>query len=580
MNSETRNCQNCKNDFPIESEDFAFYEKIKVPAPTFCVDCAHQRRFSFRNTHSFYKRKDAFTGKDILSIYSPDKNLVVIDQKDWWGDSWDPMDYARDYDFSQPFFQQWKKFRDTFPLQSLSNSKAVNSEYCNVAAESYDCYLVSASWNCERVLYSDSVTAMKDSADVHVVFRSEFCYWDVQCADSYKLLYSQDSYACADGYFLYDCKGCSNCFMSSNIRNKSYVFRNQQLSKEQYLEKIKEIDFGSHTVIENLKKEFSILKEHAVHKFAHISNAHNSTGNDIDHVKNCKNCFNITDGAEDCKNVFWGGFNAKEMYNSGPGIGSGQLMYEVTDTGYNGNRNLFTSVVYEGLNVEYSFNCYNSANLFGCIGLRNKKYCIFNKQYTKEEFEELIPKIKQHMMDMPYIDGAGLVYRYGEFFPSELSPFCYNETVAQDYFPLNEEQAKEKHLSWKAKETKTYIPTITANNLPDSINDVTDEILKEIIQCAHEGTCVDRCSTAFKITKDELIFYKRLNIPLPHLCYGCRHAERFKMRNPLKLWHRSCMCDIQSHDHEGKCSNEFETSYSPDRPEKVYCESCYQKEVL
>ena len=36
MNPETKNCQNCKKDFTIESEDFAFYEKIKVPPPTWC----------------------------------------------------------------------------------------------------------------------------------------------------------------------------------------------------------------------------------------------------------------------------------------------------------------------------------------------------------------------------------------------------------------------------------------------------------------------------------------------------------------------------------------------------------------
>ena len=30
--------------------------------------------------------------------------------------------------------------------------------------------------------------------------------------------------------------------------------------------------------------------------------------------------------------------------------------------------------------------------------LRNKSYCILNKQYTKEEYEELVPKIIEHMM--------------------------------------------------------------------------------------------------------------------------------------------------------------------------------------
>ena len=40
MKVETKICQNCKKDFIIEPEDFNFYEKIKVPLPTFCADCA------------------------------------------------------------------------------------------------------------------------------------------------------------------------------------------------------------------------------------------------------------------------------------------------------------------------------------------------------------------------------------------------------------------------------------------------------------------------------------------------------------------------------------------------------------
>lgn len=580
MENEVKNCQNCKQNFTIESDDFAFYDKIKVPPPTFCEPCRRQRRLTFRNTHSLYKRKDSFTSKDILSIYSPDKKLVVIDQKDWWGDGWDPMDYGSEYDFSKPFFTQWRELRDRTPLQSLSNSKAVNSDYCNVAEESYDCYLISACWKSERVMYSDSIHITKDSSDLHVVFRSEFCYDDVSCADSSRLFYSQDTHASVDSYFLYDCKNCVNCFMSSNLRNKSYVFRNQQLSKEEYAEKIKSINLGGYTEVQKLRKEFFEMKKNAIHRFAHILNSHNVTGDNVEHAKNCFNCFNVTDGVEDCKNIWWGGMKAKEVFDSGPGVGDGQLMYETFDTGIGAYRNLFTSVVYNSLDVEYSFNCYNCSNLFGCIGLRNKHYCILNKQYTKEEYLELIPKIKQQMMDVPYTDNGGRVYRYGEYFPVELSPFCYNETVAQDYFPLTAETTEKISFAWKSKEEKNYIPTIETKNIPDKIQDAPDSILDEIIQCEHKGECADRCTTAFKIIKDELIFYRRFNIPLPRLCYGCRHARRFNMRNPLKLWHRSCMCNQQNHEHQGICPNEFETSYAPDRSEKIFCERCYQQEVM
>ena len=416
-------CQNCKQDFTIEPEDFNFYEKIKVPPPTFCVECCMQRRLAYRNTHILYKRKDSFSGKDIISIYSQDKDLVVIDQRDWWGDGWNALDYGRDYDFSQTFFEQWREFRNQVPIQSMSNSRAVNSEYCNVAEDSKDSYLVSASWKVERTLYSDQVTNIKDSMDLNVVFRTEFSYDDTTCSDSFQLFYSQDSHSCVNSYFLYDCRGCNDCFMSSNLRNQSYRMYNKQLSKEEYNKKLKEMNLGNYTFVQEKKREFEEMRLNSIHRFAHIVNSYNVSGNNIDHAKNCHNCFDISEKMEDCKNLFWATRNVKDVYNSGPGIGGLELGYESFDAGGDpgGSNCRFCSVVYYSQNAEYSFNCYNCSNIFACIGLRSKHYCIFNKQYSQEEYLVLREKIIKHMNEMPYLNNNGHIYKYGEFFPPEFT---------------------------------------------------------------------------------------------------------------------------------------------------------------
>ena len=175
------------------------------------------------------------------------------------------------------------------------------------------------------------------------------------------------------------------------------------------------------------------------------------------------------------------------------------------------------------------------------------------------------------MSEIPYIDQKERKYKYGEFFPPELSPFYYNETVAQEYFPLTKEEAIMRGYKWKERDNRNYKIDIKSEIIPDNIIEVNDEILDKIIECEHKGICNEQCTEAFKITPDELKFYQRMSLPLPHLCPNCRHYQRIKQRNPLKLWHRKCM-------KEG-CENEFETSYSPDRPEIVYCERCYQQEV-
>jgi hypothetical protein len=269
-----------------------------------------------------------------------------------------------------------------------------------------------------------------------------------------------------------------------------------------------------------------------------------------------------------------------DIYDSyGPGEHV-DLSYEVMDSGLNASRLINGIVVWGGKNVLYSYNCHGCNDCFGCIGLRNKQYCILNKQYSKEEYEELTPRIIDQMNTMPYVDQRGRTYGYGEFFPPELSPFAYNETIAQEYFPLTKDETMGRGYRWKDPNIKEYQVTIRSEDLPDNIKDVTDSIVNEVVGCEHAGRCLHQCVGAFKIVPQELQFYKRMNLPLPRLCPNCRHYERLKKRNPMKLWHRSCMCDRKNHFHgDSHCTVEFETSYAPDRPEIVYCESCYNSEI-
>jgi len=201
--------------------------------------------------------------------------------------------------------------------------------------------------------------------------------------------------------------------------------------------------------------------------------------------------------------------------------------------------------------------CFNSNNCFGCVGLRKKNYCILNKQYGKEEYEEVLNKIKSELKE------SG---KYGEFFSKGLSCFGYNETPASEQFPLSKEEAINSGFKWEDKERGTYgKETKKLIDMPESFKEIDFDVTKEIFVCVS-------CSKNYKVIPNEFLFYKKLNVPLPRLCPDCRHYRRIKSRGPNKLWHRSCM-------KEG-CTNQFETSYSPDMPEIVYCEKCYQNEVM
>jgi hypothetical protein len=275
--------------------------------------------------------------------------------------------------------------------------------------------------------------------------------------------------------------------------------------------------------------------------------------------------FDIVNRIEDCKyaiHCFHGLRGTYDAYGAGANLSNS---YEVVDTGIEVTRDLFTIFTHSCHNVSYTYACQNSSYLFGCVGLRSKQYCILNKQYTKEEYEALVPKIIEHMNNMPYIDKKERVYRYGEFFPSEISPFAYNQTLAYDHFMLSKDQTIQAGYSWKDPMPQEYKITISGKDLPDTIEEVKDNILEDIIGCT-------KCKKAFRIIKHELEFLRHERIPLPRYCVDCRHFFRITQRLPSKLFHRQCM--------KPGCPNEFETTYAPDRPEIVYCESCYNQEII
>ncbi len=135
-----------------------------------------------------------------------------------------------------------------------------------------------------------------------------------------------------------------------------------------------------------------------------------------------------------------------------------------------------------------------------------------NKQYTKKEYEELLPKIIKHMDEMPYVDGKGKIYKYGEYFPIEISPFSYNESMAQEFFPLTSEEARQKGYSWREPDAKNYVATKKSAEVPETIGSVDDSIAKEIIECEHGGKCNHTCTTAFRIIPAELQFYRKMRV--------------------------------------------------------------------
>ena len=556
-----KNCKTCKKDFEIRKEDLIFYDQVKVPPPSMCPDCRAMGRLAFRNERTLYKRACDLCKKDGVSLYMGKTPFPVYCHQCWWGDGWDPAAFAMDYDKSKSFLEQFGELKNKVPRVSLLSINDVNCNYVNNCSENKNCYLIFAAENNEDCFYGRLIMKCKNSMDCAFLYDSELCYECVDTRKSFKCLYGERLQECVDVMFSFDMRNCQNCILCTNGRNLSYCIENKQCTKEEYEKKKAEI-FKNHESIEREKEKYEKLRGEALVKYALATKCNNATGdymyNCHDGVKifdtsNAKNCSYVADAEDpiDCQDVNNHYFKGERCYN---------VMGALQDTNCIG-----TAYVFYCNNVSYSDSCRNCADCFGCAGLNKKNYHILNKEYSKEEYI----KLKEEIIESMKKEGV-----YGDFIPPSLSPFGYNETLAQEYYPLTEKEAKEKGFNWQKETSGTYgKETIAEGNMPESIDEVNEGILKEVLVCKD-------CKKNFRITKSELDFYKRMNLPLPHKDFECRHQDRMKKRNPRKLWHRACMCEIKNHLHgTQKCENEFETAYSPDRPETVYCENCYQQEV-
>lgn len=561
---ENKTCKYCSKEFTVEDEDLEFYSKVSptfagrefaIPSPTLCPDCRAIRRYIWRNERALYRRKSDKTGKDIVAIYAPDKtDYKVYSVSEWWKDDWDATDYSRDFDFSRPFFEQFGELIKSVPAMGLRNTKTENCDFVNYTSESKNCYMCAVCYSgTEDSLYSYWIYTSKNCIDCSFIDHNENCYEIVTSNRNYGCRYSLRVNDCRDCYFCVDLTACSNCFMCSNMNHKQYCFKNEQLTKEEYEERMKRINLGSYSIICDLQKEFDEFKKNQIVKYANKINCEDCEGDDLFECKDIKDSFSCI-RLENSK-YSMGGASGVSRYVWDAMGGGYEWVLESQHTGF-GNNLLFCSGVLYCSNMLYCDNCQNSRDCFGCAGLKSKQFCIFNKQYTKEEYEKLTAKIIPHMQETG---------EWGEFFPYELCPFGYNETFSQLYSPKTKEQALAEGFKWQDNDFATEYSGDSYKPLDDikeySNQNKREELLNGIIKCEVSGK-------PFKITPQELAFYIKQGIPIPQRHYDVRFQKRFRWRNPHKLYHRQCM-------NEG-CTNEFETTYAPDRPEKVYCEKCYQ----
>lgn len=566
----TKKCTLSWQDFIITDRDLAFYEKISpviggkkytVPTPTISPDERCRRRTMHRNESKLYNAKSAMSGKPIVTLYAPREDLKSITREEWFSDQWNALDYSREYNQDASFFTQFAALQKPIPRAATVTLNNENSEFTTGTWYCKDCYLINSSEYCERCYYGKLLQSSKNIIDSSYIYESEMLYECFNCEKCFGCYYATNSKNCRDCYFVKNCTGCTNCFMCTNLVGREYHFKNQPLSKEDYQKKLAESKLNDPAMVRKIREYFYAYAETFPVKYAEILNSENCIGDFIINSKNCIECYDVSD-SENCKYVQLG-VEVKDMMDCSNMYIRPEWCLETLGTIEVSNA-LYCLYVFHSRNLMYCEQCFTCQDCFGCVGLRNQKHCIGNKPYSVAEYEEKVWKIIHHMESTK---------EWGEFFPTSLSPFGYNESVAYEYYPLSETEAKEKWLQWHEGENKnTYVgpfyaplPTLQYDEKVvwfDIAQKNIDEVLAGIVEC-------EVTKKPFKIIKQELIFYIENHIPIPTKHPDQRHKDRMSQRNPRHLTER--LCD--------ECSTQVMTTYPESRPEKILCEVCYRKLV-
>lgn len=569
-----KECRLSWTQFLIDQWELDFLEKISpsfggkqylIPEPTLCPTERMIRRLGFRNERSLFYRKCDLTGKQIVAQYPTSSEYTVYDKVVWYSDGWSAEEYGCEFDFSRPFFEQFRELMLRVPrMARVQQGNMENSEFCNRASDCKNCYLLYSSNHNEDSYYGAFVNDGFQCIDNTNVYGCQLSYECVDCYDCQRVFWCEESKNCSDSYFLKSCVGCRNCLFCTNLTQKQYCIQNKQLSREEYEKKLSLTDFSNPELLKNLKNTFqNIKKSMSVKYYSGIKNEHVSG----DHIDTSKNSLEIFDsrGLEDCR-YCQSVFHSKNCMDFCYWGQDSSWIYEVHATGRGCSNLLFCNESWDSnKDLIYCDQCMFSCDLLGCCGIKHGKNMILNKSYNQTEYESLCGKIIDHMRSTG---------EWWEFFPLTLSPFGYNETVAQDYFPLTDETSKQKWYRWKPDdEISSYHGEYYS---PLSISQYDEKIVgydvaqKNIDSCL--GWIIECHNTKkpFKIIAPELAFYIQNKLTIPSLCPNERHRLRTLVRNPRILHERSCE----------KCNISLRTVYSPERPEKVLCESCFQKKVF
>jgi len=537
----------------MTDEEIGWYKKFNVPPSKYSPltrMCLVNSNFVLFDVWYNYHPE---TGKPIVSVVHPASGVKVLPDNEWFQK--DFSEYGREVELKRAFFEQFYDLVRTVPVPAYYNYVAPENSIAFISLGDQDSYFVIACKS-KRTFYGSNAFDVEDTAEVMFSKNVQNSYNVIRSEKIYNCLFVREAYECTDSSFLFDCRNCEHCFGATNKRHAKYLWFNEQLSKEEWEKRRAQVDLSSSSVRIEYEKKFADLVNASVWPENFNLNTDKNAGEYVTDASDIVHGYNVCPGSQSVHYVN----HATPVASRDSYICAG--IYGSSDCYYGLGFGMCSNVKYSlcvntnGIDLEYCNSCYDCEHCFACVGLRRKKFCLFNKQYSEEEYWRLVDELKCAMLERG---------EYGEFpLMNFSSQYWKNSGSVQLYGATEEECRKMGARIFEPGEAGAEGPDANAELIDMStINDrvSTEELVGRVF---FDSVAKRR----FSYLKQELELYEKLRLAPPRLHPTRRIQQLYSEMNMPIFMKIPCQ----------KCGKEIVVAKNNNYPvREIYCRSCYLK---
>jgi len=537
-----------------DEKELDVYRRFNVPPLKICINALWKWMGYYDAGFQFWWNKHAETGKPVLSFHHPASGIRVLPDPEWHAKDFSSI--TQEVDPSQPFFDQLRVFELKVPFMATFNRVEPENSITLFSFGDRNSYFTFACQS-ERCFFSAGAFQVENSSLLWLTSQTTDSHWVLKSQRLFRCRYIRESLDCIDGAFLFDCRNCQNCFGASNKRNRQYVFMNEQLTKEEYEKRLAEIDLGKRSEVEKYSQMFDeMLAREGVWPENFNVNTQESSGEYLTNAVRCFECFDSYDAPTDQYRCAWNyGANQNNAHMWGSLDSSDCYM---TVACPNSNKTNFSYRSFRLDNCEFCMMSSDLRDCFGCIGLKKKQFCIFNKQYSEVDYWRLVDELKCAMLERG---------EYGSYLPTSMSSTYVPESGAVIYAGASPEELARFGGNLFDAETDgaTGADRVDPSkarrreDIPDSIDEITDDWIGVPIY--------DEVSKrTFTFLRPEVEHYRALRIAPPNTHFIRRLCEVSHAGQVTTFTRAAC----------AKCQQAVTVAKNIRYPHRrIYCKSCY-----